>query len=223
MIYVICGKKRVGKDTAAGILRSRDIRPVALADKLKNVLESASLSSNDDFIRTNFIDKEMFWKGDREKPLPISNASVEELFEQAFCACEHMIFNYGNLSYNRNVFDILLSEHVKKNTEAWSMRRLMQVFGTDIMCGIDESIWVMFALQKIIRLSCDVVITDCRQKHEQQMLSQLGGKFIFINKDTGLVDNHSTEQGLIPQPDDVIVDNNGTFENLKNQLIEIMK
>ena len=220
MIYVICGKKRVGKDTAATILESHGIIPVALADRLKGVLTSSSNDvDNDMYIRDNFYKDRMFTVGDREKALPISNDGVVRLFEIAYQKVKGM--TYLN---NDGHFDKLVEKHVNRNVEPWTIRRLMQTFGTDIMCDIDNRIWVMYAMRRILgEDGNDFVITDCRQPHEQTMLRKFGAKFIFINKDTGLVDNHSTEQGLIPQPDDVIVDNNGTIEQLKNQLIEIMK
>lgn len=221
MIYVICGKKRVGKDTSADILRSYDIEPIALADKIKNVLTSSSVEVDRDmYIRDNFWLHRMFVSGDREKPLPISNDGVAQLFELAYSQVKHMTY----VGDSNHQFDRLVEQHVNRNVEPWTIRRLMQVFGTDIMCAIDNRIWVMYAFRRILSEDGnDFVITDCRQEHEQKMLRKFGAKFIFINKDTGLVDNHSTEQGLIPQPDDVIVDNNGTIEQLKNQLIEIMK
>lgn len=220
MIYVLCGKKRVGKDTSATILESHGIVPVALADRLKGVLAISSKDvDNDMYIRDKFYQDRMFAVGDREKALPISNDGVVRLFEIAYQHVKGM-----SCLSNDAHFDKLVEKHVNRNVEPWTIRRLMQTFGTDIICDIDNRIWVMYALRRILgEDGNDFVITDCRQPHEQAMLRKFGAKFIFINKDTGLVDNHSTEQGLIPQPDDVIVDNNGTIEQLKNQLIEIMK
>lgn len=222
MIYVICGKKRVGKDTAATILESHGIVPVALADMLKGVLATSSNDvDNDMYIRDKFHQDRMFMVGDREKALPISNDGVARLFEIAYQKAKGITYvTDANLAY----FDRLVEKYVNRNVEPWTIRRLMQTFGTDIMCAIDNRIWVMYAMRRILwEDGNDFVITDCRQPHEQAMFRKFGAKFIFINKDTGLVDNHSTEQGLIPQPDDVIVDNNGTIEQLNNQLIEIMK
>lgn len=222
MIYVICGKKRVGKDTAATILESHGIVPVALADKLKGVLTISSDGvDNDMYIRNNFHTDRMFNVGDREKPLPISNDGVVRLFEIAYQKVKGISYFSDT---GQHYFDRLVEKYVNRNVEPWTIRRLMQTFGTDIICEIDNKIWVMYALRRILgEDGNDFVITDCRQPHEQAMFRKFGAKFIFINKDTGLVDNHSTEQGLIPQPDDVIVDNNGTIEQLNNQLIEIMK
>lgn len=227
MIFVICGKKRTGKDTAAKILtETGEFSSFAFADHIKYILEDAAKRCGVKAF-SGFKYEKSFWQGDREKPLLTSNNEVCLLFR---CAVDIMIERGiidENLISNTDILQVVVL-----NTELWSIRRLMQVFGTDIVRRRDDSVWVRLALSESFKhtpsetgpkLSKHILFTDCRQPHEYKYMQRLGAKFIFLEKETGEADNHSTEQGLIPCPDDYIIDNNGTLEQLKSNILNLIK
>lgn len=221
MIFVICGKKRTGKDTAAKILKETgEFSTFAFADNIKYILEEAGLTCGVVGFN-NFKCDRLFWQGDREKPLLASNQEVIRLFSTAL-----EIMNKKGMigSYDPHIaYDLVL------NTELWSIRRLMQVFGTDIVCNqIDDSVWVKLSIADSFKpqngkISKHILFTDCRQPHEYKYMQRLGAKFIFLEKETGEKDNHSTETGLIPGENDYIIDNNGTLEQLKSNILNLIK
>lgn len=226
MIFVICGKKRSGKDTVAEMLKETGkYDTYAFADHLKMVLEQAGLESGVS-VFMNLYEDRAFWEGDREKPLLASNAEVKQLFESAIAYMvrkgyidNHSMHMYDNSNMGYKIY---------KNTEFWTIRRLMQVFGTDIVCNlIGDDVWVKLTINDILSNPENhhehVLITDCRQPHEYKYMKRLGAKFIFLERNTGIEDSHSTEKGLIPSEDDIIIDNNGTLDQLKSNIFNLIK
>lgn len=227
MIFVLCGKKRTGKDSVAEILKETgQFDSYAFADHLKSFLEQAGLESGvSAFI--NFRDDRVFWEGDREKPLLASNAEVMKLFDSAisFMVREGHI---DELTAHRHAASNEIPYKIYNNTEFWTIRRLMQLFGTDIVCNtIGDNFWVKLTMDTILSNPENhhehVLITDCRQPHEYKYMKRLGAKFIFLERNTGIEDDHSTEKGLIPSEDDIIIDNNGTLDELKSNILNLIK
>lgn len=226
MIFVLCGKKRTGKDTVADILKETgQFDSYAFADHLKMVLEQAGLESG---VRVfmNLYEDRAFWEGDREKPLLASNAEVGKLFDSAIAYMVRKGYIGELPAYLYTSNDINLT--IYKNTEMWTIRRLMQVFGTDIVCNIiGNDVWVKLTINDILSNPENhhehVLITDCRQQHEYKYMKRLGAKFIFLERNTGIEDDHSTEKGLIPSEDDFIIDNNGTLDELKSNILNLIK
>ncbi|QPI17877.1 dNMP kinase [Pectobacterium phage POP12] len=199
----------------------KGIELFSFASKMKRILVNASnimmrYSNLEAFYMMSSYEQ---WNvGERNEPLPISDAEATEFLKKAVSIlCEE-----ENTSVNYVRYDFELGK-------PWTIRRFMQVFGTDIVVNqIDKSIWIKLTINEIIdgavyEFPCDTIITDCRQKHEEDALRALGAKFIFVNKDTENDDSHITEQGLIPKSGDIVIDNNGTLEQLNNQIKEIFK
>lgn len=241
MIFVICGRKRTGKDTVAEILNDTgEFSSYAFADNIKRILESAGVLCGVEAF-SKFRENRLFWEGDREKPLLASNQEVKQLFDKAIgIMVERGVIN--STSYVQSYEKVSYSQLIMENEEVWSIRRLMQVFGTDIICNLyDNSIWVRLALndactipsQKVCdmykglipnpEISKHILFTDCRQPHEYKYMSRLGAKFIFLERETGKTDNHSTEQGLTPSEGDFIINNNGTLDELKSNILNLIK
>lgn len=66
------------------------------------------------------------------------------------------------------------------------------------------------------------VITDVRYPNEAEAIKNLGGVLIRIDRNTGFTDNHISETALDNYDGwDYVIDNNGTLENLFNQVKEI--
>lgn len=100
-----------------------------------------------------------------------------------------------------------------------TMRHAMQTLGTDWgRKMIDEDIWVDSTHDRILAVG-DAVVSDIRFPNEAEMIKGLGGTVIRIDRDTGSVDPHVSEQltsGLLV---DWVVRNDGTSpESLRQQI-----
>lgn len=217
MLYVICGKKRSGKSEAGNfILDTGNFDVMALGNYVKDVLELAGR-------KHKFKEKGTFWVGDRENgALLLNNEDVTVLFGAGIKMIEKL--GYGQLKSDNEWFRIV--REIENNEIPWTSRRLMQTFATDVVCNcISPTVWTRMLLSDLLINGehVDTLITDCRQIHEYKYFRSLGAKFIFIERDTGLNDTHSTEQGLTPQPGDVVILNNGTLDELKSQILKHIK
>ena len=100
-----------------------------------------------------------------------------------------------------------------------TMRHAMQTLGTDWgRKMIDEDIWVDSTHDRILAVG-DAVVSDIRFPNEAEMIKDLGGAVIRIDRDTGAADPHISEQltsGLLV---DWVVRNDGTSpESLRQQI-----
>ncbi|UES35559.1 deoxynucleotide monophosphate kinase [Citrobacter phage KKP_3664] len=216
MIYGICGKKRTGKDTVSQFVLDnyQNVEAIALADEIKSILRNGMSASGDRYLR-ELSKTNPFYSGDREAPLLMSNEGARMLFANG-------IESLTKRGYWLNNADIIAYEICQTNKHPWTIRRLMQVFGTDIVCNENDSVWTDIVLKKILKSDKDhFIITDVRQKHEYKYLSKFGTKFVFIERETGEDDSHSTEKGLKPQPTDIIILNNGTLGELKTNVLNV--
>lgn len=205
MIYGICGKKRTGKDTAAKFLTEKydDVVSIALADEIKRILLRAMVFSGNTALE-KLSETNPFYTGDREAPLLMSNYDADKMFTYGISVLEKQGFS---LSAKEQIWNA-----ITENQTPWTIRRLMQTFGTDIVCASDPVVWTEIVMRKILRSpKTHFIITDVRQQHEYKYLSKFGAKFVFIQRDTGEDDSHSTEKGLTPDYKDYIILNNGTI------------
>ncbi|MDC3413922.1 AAA family ATPase [Terrihalobacillus insolitus] len=115
-------------------------------------------------------------------------------------------------------------------------RRLLQEIGQKLRM-VDENIWVNYMFNEIERLGASlIVVTDLRQPNEYQALRENGFFIVRVKADEGVRLNrimsendnftindlhHETEMHLDSFKVDYELDNNGTLEDLHNQ-IEVM-
>lgn len=217
MIYCICGKKRTGKDTATQFVLDdyQNVEAFALADEIKSILLKGMKEAGSRYLR-ELTQTNPFYTGDREAHLLMSNDDASKLF--TFGVKVLTTRGYWLSCADTDVYEIC-----EKNRQPWTIRRLMQVFGTDIVCKNNDTVWTDIVLKKMLRSDKDnFIITDVRQKHEYKYLSKFGAKFVFIERETGEDDSHSTENGLKPQPNDIIILNNGTLSELKTDVLNVI-
>lgn len=129
----------------------------------------------------------------------------------------------------------------------WGMtyRDLLQKLGTEAMRnGLHENVWVnsLFAdykpLDDTLRASMgnvidysdcvfpNWIITDCRFPNEMEAVKKRGGLAIKVVRDSGntIGTAHASETALDNYTKwDYIIDNNGTLEDLKQQIISILE
>ncbi|QPI13969.1 deoxynucleoside monophosphate kinase [Serratia phage 4S] len=229
-LIAVFGGKRSGKDTIADHLVNHNGIKHQLAGPLKELLHRCWYSYDVGLT----LDKADF-EGtgiDREKPLPISN---KEVYEYLVRCAQRARQDYGFNPYRECVpfpgFGIFkeyisndeIERHIHEltinNTEAWTIRRLMQTLGTDICVHFDKLVWVRcFAsayIEALVSGQYDYfIVPDIRQEHESATVRKLGA--ICIHTDRGVVntDKHITEQKQEILSGDIVIHNTGTIEDL---------
>ena len=107
--------------------------------------------------------------------------------------------------------------------EPWgiSPRKIYQLLGTEVGRGIDPAIWIKNAEMFIKSVpGRTVVITDCRFDNEAIFIRNRGGVVINIVRDHEDIDEnkHSSERGLEEKNIDFTIYNNGTIEDMCNEV-----
>jgi hypothetical protein len=119
-------------------------------------------------------------------------------------------------------------------------RWVLQYWGTEVCRkGFNDDIWIASLENKLRTASDDIVISDCRFPNEIKAIKEQGGKVIWVQRgplpewyDIALETNHGTfnhmataysdvhasEWAWIGTEFDAIVDNNGSIEDLYNQV-----
>jgi hypothetical protein len=208
----ISGKINSGKDLAGKILNdlSGDIfENKKFADKLKNIVCMLIGCTREQLEDRDFKEKELgeeWWY------------YTDSLFNST--DSEENLYSYSK--YHRQLKNDL-DFYIIKLTP----RTLLQLLGTE--CGrqiIHPNIWVnaLFAdYDTSSNYDFNWIITDVRFPNEVQAIKDKGGIVIKINRDSDVVDNHSSETALDNYDGfDFVVDNNGSIDDLTNNLIKII-
>ena len=103
------------------------------------------------------------------------------------------------------------------------VRRLLQVFGSEVGREmIDPQIWIEITMHGI-KKSADIVISDVRFKNEAEEIKYQGGEVWRITKATGeYIDTHRSETELDEWTFDHYIPNNGTLDDLRREVKELM-
>lgn len=112
-----------------------------------------------------------------------------------------------------------------------SGREFMQKFATNIMRNeldkhIDmnmdgKTIWVRICEKKIkemLKQNKKILVSDGRFPDEIEMIKNLGGKIIKIERNTNYNINHDSEKYINSIDSDICINNNGTIDDLINQI-----
>ncbi|TCS37458.1 hypothetical protein EDC30_104262 [Paucimonas lemoignei] len=105
-----------------------------------------------------------------------------------------------------------------------SPRQLMQTLGTEWGRQlVHPDLWLIVARNAINShwaVSKNVVITDVRFENEAALIRSLGGAIWHIQRDSaGTAHQHVSESGVAFEPGvDKLVDNNGSFDDLFEQI-----
>jgi len=107
--------------------------------------------------------------------------------------------------------------------EPWgiSPRKIWQLLGTEVGRGIDPAIWIKNAEMFIHKHpGRTVIITDVRFDNEAIFIRNRGGIVInIIREQQDIIENrHSSEGGLSPNNIDMTIYNNGTKEDMFNEV-----
>lgn len=211
-LVCILGKKRSGKDTIADYINERnDSKVYKLAYPIKEALVYACDELTFEDVDGNGVD--------RETSLGYNSSHVVEILKKCL--------QYNGLEYEN------IEEFVSQYEESsWSIRTLMQRYGTDLVCNkIDRLFWTKLAFKyyyDTIRndyKTKTIVIPDVRQTWEIESLKMLNCVVIHVQRDmiNNTVDNHSTESGLPVVDGDYVVENNGSIDELYEKINKILK
>lgn len=115
-------------------------------------------------------------------------------------------------------------EHVKRTYP--EVRRLLQVMGTEVGRNIiGEDTWVNAADLWYDQQDAPVVWTDMRFPNEVAWLRSRGGLWVHIERPGHEPEGqgHASEGAIDPVEADYVLTNNGTVEELRNALLEIVE
>ncbi len=105
-----------------------------------------------------------------------------------------------------------------------TMRHLLQTLGTDWGRNmIHPELWVLCA-SRSIAAACDngdsVVVEDVRFDDEARYIRSRGGLIVHITRDTGLVDQHASESGVVVDDGDLVIVNSGEMERFRFDVLD---
>lgn len=232
-LIAIVGKKRSGKDTAAQHIENKWPSTTflyALANPIKEALDHGyinSFSNENSGVDLNFKD----WDGegtDREAPLLLSNKNVYILVQESLRFLEQY---YGLPKKQLDAVMLDIKIKIMGNKNPWSIRRLMQLLGTDIVVDlIDQHFWnrqMMNAFFDADKAGGQrFIVTDLRQVHEIAIARDLGAQIIHVERDEinkSQTDSHITEAGLPVFPGETVISNNGTLEEFQAKILEVVQ
>lgn len=195
MLIGLSGKKQVGKDTACEIIKKLTIVQYA----------------------HNMFEKHAFADKLKQCAAIILGCKVERFEDNTFKDSATWIPNQGSP-------DPYLTG-----------RQILQKLGTEVGRNIHPDIWVE-ALLRDYRYrwthnmtNCDNplilpnwIVPDVRFLSEVKAIEGRGGFVIRINRDTSYSDSHPSEIGLDDYPFKYVVNNNGTLDELKDKLSNIL-
>ncbi|QQG32128.1 dNMP kinase [Citrobacter phage CkP1] len=240
LIFLI-GKKRSGKDTTADyIMQNYSATKHQLAGPIKDALSFGYQSAITayDMLKRHPILTRKEWEGegyDRETKLDLTDEQVYSIMENSMWYLNRELkikgarFNFeGELSAES--FSII--KRVINNIEdEWSVRRLMQALGTDIMVNhFDRMYWVKwFSLVYLDNFEKSFeyfVVPDTRQDFELDAARAMGATVIHVvrpNAESKKIDTHITEAGLPIREGDTVIINDGSLEELYEKIEKVIK
>lgn len=106
-----------------------------------------------------------------------------------------------------------------------SVRQLMQYFGTEgVRHFLGDKTWINSTLNEAN--SKNIIVSDLRFKVELEEIKARNGRCIYIKRDTAVPGSHASEKEVLELLEenkfDNIIDNNGTLEDLFNNLKKIV-
>lgn len=231
-VYLL-GKKRSGKDTTADyIMDNYNAIKAQLAYPIKEALHHAfsvvQYHYSDiqkltrDQIEGIDYDREQNLFLDKKRVVAIMLAAMAWLSEQKYlCA------TYNGLPMNSVERDV---ERVINNIEDdWSVRRLMQTLGTDIVVDcFDKMYWVKWCMDEYadnFEKYNYFIVPDVRQEHEISFARAMGATIVHVVRPDQEIkkDSHITERGLPVMPGDIVITNDGSLEELYKKIDKVLK
>lgn len=102
-----------------------------------------------------------------------------------------------------------------------SPRRMMQTLGTEWGRQlIHPDLWLIIAEgERALSKDEPMVISDVRFENEAAWIRNSGGRMIHVTRaNAAKIEPHASENGVGREPQDVVIENNGTLEQLYEKL-----
>ena len=125
--------------------------------------------------------------------------------------------------------DVHTQEGKAKYNEFWGMtnREILQKVGTDAMRnGFHSDIWVKCAYIQLKQYNLsrgNIIITDIRFPNEAQMVRDMGGIVVYVDRDIYQESVHESEKDLPLQYIDTVLLNHGSLNDLEDQVTNMLK
>ena len=206
MIIGFTGKAGVGKDTAGGYLRLKQWKHYSFALPLKRVVATLLGLPLAAMEMREIKDKPL------EKPIRLQEEDADRIME----AIPHPILGHSMADKVREACD---------GKEFNTVRELLQFIGTDIGRDIiNKDIWTNITKDAVNNLKKDnnVVITDVRFENEKDVIKDMGGYVIEIQRKTELSDVAKHKSEDIDFESDLVIENNGSMQKMYDQIEEFL-
>ena len=100
-----------------------------------------------------------------------------------------------------------------------SGRAFLQTLGESVRNNVHRDVWVWAAKQRIESVDGPVVVTDVRYPNEADMIHELGGVLVRIDRPgVGPINGHESESFVASLPADRVIVNDGTLNDLVERL-----
>lgn len=211
------GKKTSGKDTVCTIIEAIDVYyntrfepSVDLHEFVKQCLFESRLNS-----LSTFRDIVTTWN--------------RESFAKRLRNCLYTITGDDRIFALDDETKNSLSTIKDAEGNYYTIRQLLQKFGTEVGRNISPNLWVDALMNDYIKAKLDGyeedwIVTDVRFENEAEAIRENGGILIRLNRNTGSNDQHPSETALDNYKNfDLVIDNNGTIDELIDKVYNFMK
>lgn len=211
MLIGISAKKQCGKNTVCTIIKAISVYYKFSYNKTKELHEFVKYHlSNSDFSDIDYV-----W--------------CERAFADSLRQCLYSITSDSRIFAKDDKTKNELSTIKNPEGSYYTIRQLLQKFGTEVGRSISPNLWVDCLMSNyktclIEGLTKNWIVTDVRFKNEAEAIRENGGILIRLNRNTGFNDQHSSETALDDYENfDLIIDNNGTLDELIDKVYNFMK
>lgn len=217
MLIGISAKKQCGKDTVCTIIEAIDVyyntrfeHTIGLHEFVNQCLFEGRLNS-----LSTFRDIVTTWN--------------RESFAKRLRRCLYTITGDDRIFALDDETKNSLSTIKDAEGNYYTIRQLLQKFGTEVGRNISPNLWVDVLMNDYIKAKSDGyeedwIVTDVRFENEANAIRENGGILIRLNRNTGFNDQHSSETALDDYKNfDLIIDNDGTLDELIDKVYNFMK
>lgn len=217
MLIGMSGKKTSGKNTVCTIIKAISVYCKFNYNKIKELHEFVKYHlSNSDFSDIKELeDIDYIW--------------CERAFADNLRLCLYSITNDTRIFAKDDKTKNELSTVKNPEGSYYTIRQLLQKFGTEVGRSISPNLWVDSLINNYKTcltegLTKNWIVTDVRFKNEANAIRENGGILIRLNRNTGFNDTHISETALDDYKDfDLVIDNNGTIDELIDKVYNFMK
>lgn len=149
-------------------------------------------------------------------------------------------YGFERFKFSQGIWDVLETAwNIKDEPNTEKPRKMLQDVGQKLR-EVDEMVWINYTLHQVAEIDGirDVVITDLRQPNEYKALKDTGFYIVRINADTDERIARAKAQGDIFEAQDLFheteshvdgfevdfeINNDGTFQELNQQIDEVFQ